>query len=503
MPYIIAYDLGTGGVKATLHRDDGLRVARAFIEYATDYPQPGWHEQRPETWWQVVCEATGALFAAGRVAPRDVSAVALSGQSRVAAPLDRDGGLLLDSVPIWSDTRAAGEAAALVRDISLERWYLATGCGDPPETYAGPKLMWLREHRPDIWRRTKHVVGCKDYINQRLTGAIATDHSEASATGLYSLLERRFAPELLAAAGIQPGLLAPIVESHAVIGTVTASAAKATGLAEGTPVACGGIDNSCMALGATGVGEGRAYTSLGSSSWIALTSRSPILDAVAMPFVFPHPEAGLFTSAVSIFAAGSAWRWARDELCRDISADGAYERMEALATTVPPGAHGVLFNPTLAGASPQNAGPTLRGAFAGITLATTRADLLRAILEGVAMDLRCSCLEVLREHAELGATMLLCGGGGRSPLWRQILADVFGMDVRKSSIEQDAASLGAAAIAARAAGLWPDYRRVDSLHSVEQVQRPDPDRRRRYEAVLEDYRSWTYCLARMGAPAEC
>jgi xylulokinase len=503
MPHIIAYDLGTGGVKATLHRDDGVPVARTFIEYATDYPRDGWHEQRPEDWWRVVCEATGALLADGGIAAGDVRAVGLSGQSRVAAPLDRDGSLLLESVPIWSDTRAAAEADALVQGPSFERWYLATGCGDPPATYAGPKLMWLRRHRPDVWRRTSHVVGAKDYINLRLTGTIATDPSEASATGLYSLAERRYAAELVAAAGIDPAILPPIVEPRAVVGTVTASAASATGLAAGTLVACGGIDNSCMALGATGISEGRAYLSLGSSSWIALTSDAPILDASALPFVFPHPEAGLFTSAVSIFAAGSAWRWARDELCRDLPADGAYERMEKLATAVPPGAHGVMFNPTLAGASPQNASAELRGAFAGITLSTTRADLLRAVLEGVAMDLRCSCLDILRDHAALDDAMLLCGGGGRSPLWRQIIADVFGMDIRKSSVEQDAASLGAGAIAARAAGLWGDYRPIDALHTIEAVHRPDPERRLHYERALESYRTWTHGLARIGARTAC
>ena len=496
--YLIVYDLGTGGIKASLYRTDGVRAGWSFLEYSTNYPAPGWHEQRPEDWWHGVCQSTAKLLAECGVTARQVLAVGLSGQSLVAAPLDSGGTLLLDRVPIWSDARATAEAAEFFRTVPCEEWYLSTGNGDPPETYSAMKLMWLRKHHPRIWERTAKVIGSKDYINFKLTGEIATDYSYASGSGMFSLADWNYSDALIAAARIDKCILPPILDSHAVVGKVTGRAAAECGLAPGTLVACGGVDNSCMALGARGVGEGRVYTSLGSSSWIAVTSRKPLLDVKARPFIFAHIEKGYYTSGVSIFAAGNAYRWAREELCKDFSGSSSYEAMDACAAAAPAGANGVLFNPTLSGGSSQSAATDLRGSFAGITMSTTRNDLLRAVLEGVAMDLNCYCLDVLRQRTTLEDAMLLCGGGAKSPLWRQIFADVFGMDILKTNVDQDAASLGAAAIAGRAAGLWEDYSLIDELHQTEQLHKPVPENRKRYEQIANVYKAWTEGLASVG-----
>jgi sugar (pentulose or hexulose) kinase len=360
------------------------------------------------------------------------------------------------------------------------------------------KLLWLRKHHPGIWERTAKVIGSKDYVNFKLTGEIATDYSYASGSGLFSLADWNYSDALLAAAGIDKCILPPILDSHAVVGKVTKRAAAECGLEAGTLVASGGVDNALMALGARGVGEGRVYTSLGSSSWIAVTSREPILDVNTRPFVFAHAEKGYYTSAVSIFAAGNAYRWAREELCKDLSGNESYAGMDRFAAASPTGANGVLFNPTLSGGSSQSAGADLRGSFAGITMSTTRSDLLRAVLEGVAMDLNCYCLNVLRQKTNLEDTMLLCGGGAMSRLWRQIFADVFGMNILKTNIDQDAATLGAAAVAARAAGLWHDYSPIERLHKIEQLHVPDPENRKCYEHIADVYKAWTQGLADVG-----
>jgi xylulokinase len=499
MPFIIAYDLGTGGVKASLHGEDGATLGRAFSPYATSYPHPRWHEQRPLDWWQGVCTVTGMLLRECGARAADVRAVALSGHSLVAAPLGRDGGLLMDSVPIWSDTRAANEAQEFFARVPYDAWYMATGNGDPPETYSVMKLMWLQKHYPAVWDSTDKVVGSKDYVNFRLTGNIATDHTYASGSGMFDLKDLKYHSGYIAAAGIDRSVLPDVVSSHTVVGAVTARASAECGLAPGTLVACGGVDNACMALGARGVGEGRAYTSLGSSGWIAVTSRSPILDLKTRPFIFAHNEKGWYTSGVSIFAAGSAYRWLRDALCPDL--DG-YEEMNALAAASPAGSGGVLFNPTLAGGSTQNVSTALKGAFAGITLSTTRGEMIRAVLEGVAMDLKCYCLDVLKRSVTLEDTMLLCGGGAKSPLWRQIFADVFGMRILKSTVDQDAASLGAAAVAARAAALWTDYGPIDALHQTEQVHTPDPRNRAIYAGIAKEYMAWTEGLSKI-PPVTC
>jgi xylulokinase len=240
-------------------------------------------------------------------------------------------------------------------------------------------------------------------------------------------------------------------------------------------VACGGVDNSCMALAARNTEEGRVYTSLGSSSWIAVSSKKPVRDFKDKPFVFTHVVPELFTSAVSIFSAGNSLRWIRDNVFCPEEARGRdpYEVMNELAASSPPGANKLLFNPSLAGGGLQEPSPNIRGCFAGLDLRHTRADLVRAGMEGIALNLG-AVLAVLRRFVALEPEMLMVGGGSKSPLWRQIFADVYGMDIVKTNIDQEAASLGAAAVAAVGAGLWEDFAPVDAVHRVASVERPIP-----------------------------
>jgi xylulokinase len=230
-----------------------------------------------------------------------------------------------------------------------------------------------------------------------------------------------------------------------------------------------------MALGAKNIEDGRVYTSLGSSSWIAVSARKPVLDATKRPYVFAHVVPGLFTSAVSIFAGGSSLRWARDVLLalrpEDLGGRDPYEVMNEMAARSPIGANKLLFNPSLAGGSSQEPSPNIRGGFFGLDLRHGRDDIVRAVMEGVAMNLG-SVLSILRGFTRLDDEMLMVGGGSRSALWRRIFADVYGMRIVKTNVDQDAGSLGAAAVAAVGAGLWKDFGRIDSIHEVEAVEEP-------------------------------
>lgn len=270
-----------------------------------------------------------------------------------------------------------------------------------------------------------------------------------------------------------------------------------TGLAEGTPVACGAVDNTCMALGARGLAEGVAYTSLGSSSWIAVTSSKPVVDPVTRPFVFAHAKKGYYTSAVSIFSAGNSFRWIRDNLCRDFTDDtDTYDAMNRMAERVPAGSNGVLFNPSLAGGSAQEPSSGLRGGFMGLALHNTREDLVRASMEGIAMALRCT-LDILLTKTSINGEMLICGGGSKSAVWRQIFADVYNLPVLKTNIDQNAASLGAAALAANGCGLWEGYDRITEIHQTEDILVPDKEANALYERLLVVYRKWTENLAEL------
>jgi xylulokinase len=493
MQYVISYDLGTGGLKAGLYRIDGVSVGFEFYPYKTYYPEPDWHEQHPQDWWQAVCVSTKKLLQTSGIDPSCIAAAAASGQSLVAAPIGHQGELLLDSIPIWSDRRAKAEAAAFFSQVDYVKWYMTTGNGDPPETYSVFKLMWLKKYRPDIFAETRAVLGSKDYINYRLTGQIATDYSYASGSGVFELENWRYSDSFIDAAGLSRSLFAEPKDSYALVGTITAEAAGMCGLCAGTKVICGGVDNSCMALGTTGIGNGRVYTSLGSSAWIAVSADKPILDAKKLPFVFAHVEKGYYTTGVSIFAAANTYRWARDTFCLDISSD-QYGQMDGLAALSPVGANGVMFNPSLAGGSSQEPSEALQGAFFGLKLSNNRGDILRAVLEGVALSL-CCCLAVIDPMIESNDTMIICGGGAKSDLWMQIFADIYNKKIVIANVDQDAASLGAAAIAARGAGFWQDYTPLDDLFLVQKSFDPITANRDRYAVIAKWFSQWIKAMA--------
>ncbi len=491
-PYILAWDLGTGGNKASLYDVAGRCVASTFVPYETHYPAPGWHEQRPEDWWRAVVDSTTQLLGEAQVDPREIACCGCSGHSLGAVPLDRQGRLLRTSTPIWSDTRARAQAERTFQRIAEAEWYRTTGNGFPPPLYAAFKIMWYRDREPDLYRRIDKVIGTKDYINYRLTGWIVTDPSYASGSGVYNLLAQDYDPALLQATDLPREILPDIVPSSEVIGELCAGAADALGLPRTVKVVAGGVDNSCMALGARNTAEGRVYNALGSSSWIAVSSGKPLLEERVRPYVFAHVVPGLYTSAVSIFSAGTSYRWVRDELCRDLAAEAErqgvdpYEAMTALAAGSPVAARRLLFNPSLAGGTALEGGARVRGAYLGLDLGHTRADLIRAAMEGIAMGLRLA-LDELRRLTTLSGEMVMVGGGSRSRLWRQICADVYGMPVVKTSVDQGAAALGAAALAAVGAGLWPDLGKVDEVHEIQEIAQPIPEHTAFYERLLPIY----------------
>ena len=378
---------------------------------------------------------------------------------------------------------------------------MTTGNGFPPECYAVFKTMWYRDNEPAMFARVHKVIGTKDYINLRLTGRFLTDFSYASGSGVYDLARWSYCPELIRASGLPEGIFPEIVPSTHVVGTLTNDAAQTLGLPPAVQVVCGGVDNSCMALGARNTKDGRVYTSLGSSAWIAVSSAKPVLDPQARPFVFAHVVPELFTSAVSIFAAGSALKWLRDTILCGTAAEAQdlnpYDLMNAMAAKSPVGANKLIFNPSLAGGASQEASPHIRGCFSGLDLRHTRHDLIRAAMEGIAMNLG-AVLEVLRRFVPLGGEMLMVGGGSKSGLWRQIFADVYTMDIVKTNIDQDAGSLGAAAVAAVGTGLWKDFNKIDQIHQVEAIEKPIPQQTAVYRKLRPAFDCVRTCQAQIG-----
>ena len=500
---IIAYDLGTGGNKASLYDVDGNCLAAVFVPYHTSYPQPSWHEQQPGDWWHAVVESTRKLLATGCANANDIECLALSGHSLGCVPLAADGTLLRESTPIWSDKRPETQARRFFEKVDERRWYRLTGNGFPAAHYTLFKMMWYRDEEPAMFRRIHKVIGTKDYINFKLTGRIATDFSYASGSGVYDLLGWRYSGELVAASDLDPALLPDIVPSTEILGTLAPESARELGLPASVKVACGGVDNSCMALGARNITEGSVYASLGSSAWIAATSTKPLLDDRARPYVFTHVIPGMFNSAVAIFSSGTSFRWVRDQLCANLveqaRQQGAdvYELMTALAATSPVGAHRLLFNPSLAGGSSLDDSPHIRGGFIGLDLGHTQADVLRASMEGIALNLRL-VLDALRKLCPVRDEMVVVGGSSRSKLWRQIFADAWKMTLLKTNIGQEAGSLGAAAVAAVGAGLWKDFSPIDAIHKLEDKSTPVSQHAALYEKLLPVFRDACHCQSKLG-----
>ncbi len=493
MNSILAYDFGTGGIKASLYNERGQCLADGFGSYETLYPAPGYHEQRPLDWWAATVQSTRKLLAAMPDGTADsIAAIGISGHSLGVVPVDAAGNLLRDAVPIWSDSRPDRQPATFFEHVSQEEWYGMTGSGFPPALYAIFKLMWFRDNEPAMFAKIHKVLGTKDYINYRLCGVMATDNSYASGSGVYDLRERRYSERLVAASGIPSATLPEIVAATCVLGTLTAAAAAELGLPRSVKVVAGGVDNSCMSLGAGAFREGRAYNSLGSSSWIAVSSSEPLLEPVKRPYVFDHVVPGQYVSALAIFSAGSSLSWVASQICRDLKARAeaegvsVYRLIDREAATAPAGANGVLFNPTLAGGSSLDVSPAVRGAFMNLDLRHTRADLLRGAMEGVSLGLRC-VLDELRALTDVAEPLTLVGGGANSALWRQIYADVYHLPVVRTAAGQQAAALGAAALAGVGTGIWPEFGVIDAISAVTDRAEPDEKTAALYEQILVKY----------------
>lgn len=470
--YVLAHDLGTTGNKATLFDAQGNLVGSALVGYPTAYPQPNWAEQQPDDWWRAVCSATRRLLDGCSVAPGDIAAVSFSGQMMgCVAVNERDEALR--SCIIWADQRAQAEADAMARVCDGDEVYRRSGHRISP-AYSAPKILWLRGHQPELYAAATCFLQPKDYVVLRLTGVRATDYSDASGTLLFDLTTRAWHLPFLDALGLDFARLPQPVPSTTVVGTVTAQAAAATGLLAGTPVVIGGGDGACAGVGAGVVDPGEAYCYIGTSSWLSISSDAPVIDPAARTVTFHHLHPTRYCPMGTMQAAGGArdWAWA---LLREAGGDlDDGLALDRGAEGVAPGAGGVLFLPYLMGERSPHWNPLARAAWLGMAMPTGKAELARAVLEGVALNLGL-ILETLRAQVQGIERVRLIGGGSRSPLWRQILADCFGLPVQTLALKTEATAWGAAVAGGIGVGLYAWETAAEHAQVVETTQ-PDPAR---------------------------
>ena len=485
---ILAHDLGTSGNKATLYAADGAKVGSVTVGYDARFFNGCWAEQEPEDWWRAVCTSTKRLLEETKTDPSRIAVVALSGQMMGSTPVDATGQALRPSI-LYCDQRAVAEERQIAERVGEARFFDIVG-HRVSASYSIEKLMWVKAHEPEVYAKTAKTLCAKDFVNARLTGRLVTDFSDASSTNAFDLNAFRWSDEILAAAEIPPEKMPEAVPSTEIIGHVTAAAAAATGLLEGTPVAAGGGDGSCAGVGAGAVKPGVTYNCMGSSSWIGLATEKIVADPERRVMTWAHCVPGVLHATGTMQTAGSAIKWFVEKCGVGYDA----------ADKVPPGANGLLFLPYLCGERTPWWNPDARGTFIGLNLASTRAEMLRAVQEGVAVSLA-YIRDIFRETTDCGDELRVIGGGAQSAALVQILADACGCRVRTLKAVAEATSTGAAVTGGVACGLFPDFSVVDRFAVTDGTVEPDAARtafyRRRRELMCAAYSNLTSIYAQM------
>lgn len=449
MTYVMGIDTSTTATKALLMRADGQVVAVASSEYSYETPQPLWAEQQPDLWWRATVDSMRQVLAQAEVDPTGIKGVGLTGQMHGLVLLDQAGEVLRPAI-LWNDQRTSAECDQIRQRFGKARLIEITG-NDALTGFTAPKILWVRNHEPELFAQVRHVLLPKDYVRFKLTGEYAADKAGGAGTLLFDIRKRDWSEAVLDALEIDPAWLPSTFEGTSITGQVTPEAAEATGLAAGTPVVAGGGDQAAAAVGTGAVVEGILSLSLGTSGVVFASTDRPIVEPEGRLHAFCHAVPGTWHLMGVMLSAGGSLRWYRDALAPGTSFDDLIES----ATSVPPGSDGLVFLPYLTGERTPHPDPLARGAFVGLTVRHTQSHLTRAVLEGVAYGLHDS-FELMTGAGLAGITQVrITGGGARNALWRKILADVLAAElVTVNTVE--GAAYGAAVLAATGTGAFSD-----------------------------------------------
>lgn len=459
MKYIIAHDLGTSGNKATLYDEHGTLVAASTFEYPTHIGPSGVVEQDANSWWTAVIQSTRKLLTDAEVRNSDIACVSFSGQMMGCLPVDAKGTPLRPAI-IWADMRSEKQAEQLRASVP-EREFYKIVWHRPISSYTLTKLMWVRDNEPDIYRKTYKTLQAKDFIVQKLTGKFATDYSDASGTNAFDLVAKKWSDTILSAVGIDKGLFPDPYPSTTVIGKVSAEAAGLTGLLEGTPVVLGGGDGSCAIVGAGIFGPQKAYAILGSSSWVAFETEAPLDDEQMRYVTWAHLDENKYQPCGTMQAAGLSISWMKQNLAgyetyaeKELGAN-AFDLIEEAAQKSPAGSNNLLYLPYLLGERSPRWDPSAKGCFIGLTSKHSKEDIFRSVYEGIAYNLK-TIINAFELKTYLREITLI-GGGARSTLWRQILADVWEKPILVPRYLEEATSMGAAIAGGVGVGIFKDF----------------------------------------------
>lgn len=488
MAFLLGVDIGTSGTKTVLFDESGNTIASALGEYPLYQPNNGWAEQDPEDWWIATFTTIKAVLSKSGVSPEDVKGVGLSGQMHGAVLLDENYTVIRKSI-IWCDQRSAAECDQITSLIGRERLIEITA--NPALTgFTASKVMWVKNNEPHNYEKIKKILLPKDYIRYRLTGEFATEVSDASGMQYMDIPKRQWSSEVLERLGVEKEWLGKLYESQEVTGVISKKAAELTGLKEGTPVVGGGGDQAAGAVGNGIVKNGVISSTIGTSGVVFAYSDKVTIDPLGRVHTFCHAVPGTWHVMGVTQGAGLSLKWFRDNFCieekrtAELMKIDPYVLMDQEAEKVNAGCSGLVYLPYLMGERTPHLDPNARGVFFGLSAKHEKSDLLRAVMEGVVYSLK-DCLEIIKEMGVDIKEVRASGGGGKSKLWRQMQADVFGTDITTINSSEGPA-LGVALLAGVGAGIYSSVQEAcDATIKVRSRQNADQGLHERY---MKNYR---------------
>jgi xylulokinase len=490
LSFLIGIDLGTSGVKTVLFDETGKPVASSTVEYPLYQPNLGWAEQDPEEWWKGTCESINNVMLKSGVDKREVKGVGLSGQMHGAVLLDKDDKVLRNAI-IWCDQRSAAECDQITELIGRERLIEITA--NPALTgFTASKIMWVKNNEPQIFEKVAKILLPKDYIRLRLTGEYATEVSDASGMQLMNIAKRQWSTEVLDKLGISASMLGKMYESQEVTGKVTSSAAEATGLNAGTIVVGGAGDQAAGAVGNGIVKSGIVSSTIGTSGVVFAYTDKLTIDPLGRVHTFCHAVPNTYHVMGVTQGAGLSLKWFRDTFCMEelmtaeLSDIDVYKLLDAEAETVKPCSDGLIYLPYLMGERTPHLDPNAKGVFFGLTAKHTKPHFVRSIMEGVTFSLR-DCMEIIKGMGVDVSEVRASGGGGKSGIWRQMQADVFGTNINRIRSDEGPA-LGVAILAGVGAGIYDSVPQAcEDVIKVKDTLAPIEDRIQKYDDFYKLY----------------
>ncbi len=491
MAYLLGVDIGTSGTKTVLFDEQGNALASALQEYPMYQPKNGWAEQDPEDWWKATYTTINKVIAKSGVSPSEIKGLGLSGQMHGAVLLDKNNQVLRSAI-IWADQRTEAECKQITELVGAKRLIEITA--NPALTgFTASKIMWVKNHQPEIFDKINKILLPKDYVRFCLTGEFATEVSDASGMQLLDVPNRCWSDEVLAKLGLEKSMIGKVYESQEITGTVHSKAAELTGLNVGTPVVGGAGDQAAGAIGNGIVKTGVISSTIGTSGVVFAYSDNVRIDPLGRVHTLCHAVPNTWHIMGVTQAAGLSLQWFRNNFCKEVMETAElmdvdpYYLMDQSAKKVEPGSNGLLYLPYLMGERTPHLDSDCRGVFFGLSAMHTKKEMLRSIMEGVTYSLR-ECYEIIQELGVEVNEVRASGGGGKSPLWRQMQADVFNHDICTINASEGPA-LGVAILAGVGSGVYNSVMEAcDATIRVKVSENANSEAHEKYNGYYELYK---------------